>query len=56
MSDNRLGRRLEALAAAAELAAGRSDEAVVAKALAVAQRAGARVALSGSQTVIAIAG
>ena len=56
MSENRLGRRLEALATAGELAAGRSDDAAVAKARTVVERAGARVSLSGSHTVIAIAG
>jgi len=56
VSENRLGRRLEALTSASELAAGRNDAATVAKARAVIERAGARVTLSGTHTVIAIAG
>lgn len=51
-----LGHRIAALSSACELAAGRSDEAVVTAATDVIERAGARVALSDSQTVIAIAG
>lgn len=56
MSEDRLARRIEALRAATELAAGRSDEAVLTAAQAVIERAGTRVGLSGSHTVIAIAG
>ncbi len=56
MSEDRLERRLAALRSAGELAEGRSDQQVLAAAQAVIARAGTRVALSGSHTVIAIAG
>lgn len=53
---HQLAQRVRALAAAVEAAEGRSDADVVAKAKGVVERAGERVAFSGSYTVIAFAG
>lgn len=53
---DRLGPRVRALAEALEAAEGRGDAAVLEKAKAVVDRAGERVAFSGSYTVIALAG
>ncbi|MGC3992749.1 MAG: 50S ribosome-binding GTPase [Propionicimonas sp.] len=55
-ADDRLAARVRALAAAVEAAEGRSDAAVSADARAVVERAGERVAFSGSYTVVALAG
>ena len=55
-ADDQLAPRVRSLAAAVEAADGRSDAAVLARARAVVDRAGERVAFSGSYTVIALAG
>ncbi|MFZ0531167.1 MAG: GTPase, partial [Propionicimonas sp.] len=51
-----LARRVRALGDAVEAASGRSDPDLVARAKAVVDRAGQRVALSGAHTVVALAG
>ena len=51
-----LDRRLEALAEAAELAAGRLDDQVVADAQRVVEKAGSRLGLGVETTVAALAG
>jgi len=48
--------RIEGLRSAAEAARGRLDDALVDEAAAVAERAGARLSLSGHHTVVALAG
>ncbi len=55
-TDDQLGARVRALAEAVEAIDGRGTPEVVAKARAVVERAGERVAFSGSYTVIALAG
>lgn len=55
-ADDQLAPRVRALGEAVEAAEGRSDPGVLAKAKAVVDRAGERVAFSGSYTVIALAG
>ena len=55
-ADDQLAKRVRALGEAVEAASGRSDARLVAKAKAVVARAGERVALSGSYTVVAFAG
>jgi len=55
-ADDHLARRVRALGEAVDAASGRSDAQLVAKAKAIVARAGERVALSGSYTVVAFAG
>lgn len=55
-ADDRLGPRVRALGEAVEAADGRAAAEVLAKARSVVDRAGARVAFSGSYTVVALAG
>ncbi|MCB0910291.1 MAG: 50S ribosome-binding GTPase [Propionibacteriaceae bacterium] len=55
-ADDRLAPRVRALGEAVDAAEGRADAQVLAKARAVVERAGERVAFSGSYTVVALAG
>ena len=55
-ADDQLGARVRALSEAVESIEGRGTTEVVAKAKAVVERAGERVAFSGSYTVVAFAG
>ncbi len=55
-ADDQLAARIRALGDAVDAAQGRADAAVLDKAAAVVERAGERVAFSGSYTVIALAG
>lgn len=51
-----LGRRIDALGRASQLAAGRAGDATVAQACQVVARAGERLSFSGANTVVALAG